>query len=310
MDVLGNNDAQEVQNIELKNQIIKIRASVLAKSKKCKKAILSKINNYKIKSKHNISIISFSSQKKDIKQKECYNTNNISFFSLPTSTERESQLNILKKKLYNTINVDKKQKGTFHSSILDYSPNKSYNRIYNEIIDKKISNKHLPITPLKYKIMDKNGFLKRIKVTDSFSKIIKDKSYHDISDEKNKNITLHKPKYLYLDKQSVNKSFQKELNKTIYKESKSFNNKLQYIQKTGKNSDISVKHYQNSLLRIAPQRFSFNVIQKLKREMHNVIKLSNSVKVIKNKKFILKINKKEKKIFNDIQNNLKNLEYC
>ena len=44
--------------------------------------------------------------------------------------------------------------------------------------------------------------------------------------------------------------------------------------------------------------------------MHNVIKLSNSVKVIKNKKFILKINKKEKKIFNDIQNNLKNLEYC
>ena len=95
----------------------------------------------------------------------------------------------------------------------------------------------------------------------------------------------------------------------MYKEIELFNNKLSHLRKLGKYSNVSLQDYQSNLMRMALSIISFDSYKKLEDNMSDVLNVSNSVKVKKNQRFISKINKKEKRILDDINRKLNNIKY-
>lgn len=75
------------------------------------------------------------------------------------------------------------------------------------------------------------------------------------------------------------------------------------------NEYISVVQYQRNLMKILPGYLSRELIEKLEKEKVKIVKERNSRKIINNKKFLQKCDKKEKKVLNNIHKNLEKIKF-
>ena len=75
------------------------------------------------------------------------------------------------------------------------------------------------------------------------------------------------------------------------------------------NEYISVVQYQRNLMKILPGYLSRELIEKLEKEKVKIVKERNSRKIINNKKFLQKWDKKEKKVLNNIHKNLEKIKF-
>ena len=305
------------ENRLIKEQIIKQRIDMKEKNEKYKKYLLNKYNLCKVKPRNTDVLI------EHIKKIFLKNRNNACISLYPSFTEREIRLNKLKDKLMNittknnSINSKNNSK-IFDNSLLYYSPNLSFNKIKIDqmsspkIITKEIQDKQ------------KKGFLKRINFTDKFKCIIKEKLNKSENDKNNfkkfdkispKEILLKNSRRYNIKLKNNNKSnkhflneIQIRLKNTVYKESELFNKRLNNMKKIRRNENISVHQYQRNLMRILPEEYSKKSVDRLMEKLDNINRECNSVKAKDNKKFIYKINKKEKKIINDINKKMINFK--
>ena len=305
------------ENRLIKEQIIKKRIDMKEKNEKYKKYLLNKYNLCKVKPKNTDVLI------EHIKKMFLKNRNNACISLYPSFTEREIRLNKLKDKLMNITTKDnsiksKNNSKIFDNSLLYYSPNLSFNKIKIDqmsspkIITKEIQDKQ------------KKGFLKRINFTDKFKCIIRERLNRSENDKNNlKQLDKISPKEILLknsrryniklkNNNKSNKHFLNEiqirLKNTVYKESELFNKRLNNMKKIRRNENMSVHQYQRNLMRIVPEEYSMKSIDKLVEKLDNINRESNSVKAKYNKKFIYKINKKEKKIIIDINKKMINFK--
>ena len=305
------------ENRLIKEQIIKQRIDMKEKNEKYKKYLINKYNLCKVKPRNTDVLI------EHIKKIFLKNRNNACISLYPSFTEREIKLNKLKDKLMNitTKNNSIKSKNNskiFDNSLLYYSPNLSFNKIKIDqmsspkIITKEIQDKQ------------KKGFLKRINFTDKFKCIIKEKLNKSENDKNNfkkfdkispKEILLKNSRRYNIKLKNNNKSnkhflneIQIRLKNTVYKESELFNKRLNNMKKIRRNENISVHQYQRNLMRILPEEYSKKSVDRLMEKLDNINRECNSVKAKDNKKFIYKINKKEKKIINDINKKMINFK--
>ena len=305
------------ENRLIKEEIIKKRIDMKEKNEKYKKYLLNKYNLCKVKPRNTDVLI------EHIKKIFLKNRNNECISLYPSFTEREIRLNKLKDKLMhiNTKNDSINSKNNskiFDNSLLYYSPNLSFNKIkIDQMSSPKIITKEI-------KDKQKKGFLKRINFTDKFKYIIKEKLNKSENDKNNfikfgkispKEILLKNSRRYNTKLKNNNKSNQHFLNEiqirlknTVYKESELFNKRLNNMKKIRRNENISVHQYQRNLMRILPEQYSKKSVDRLMEKLDNINRECNSVKAKDNKKFIYKINKKEKKIINDINNKMKNFK--
>lgn len=305
------------ENRLIKEQIIKKRIDMKEKNEKYKKYLLNKYNLCKVKPRNMDVLI------EHIKKIFLKNRNNACISLYPSFTEREIRLNKLKDKLMNitTKNDSIKSKNNskiFDNSLLYYSPNLSFSKIKIDqmsspkIITKEIQDKQ------------KKGFLNRINFTDKFKCIIRERLNKSENDKNNlkqldkistKEILMKNSRRDNIKLKNNNKSnnhflneIQIRLKNTVYKESELFNKRLNNMKKIRKNENMSVHQYQRNLMRIVPEEYSKKSVDRLVEKLDNINRECNSVKAKCNKKFIYKINKKEKKIINDINKKMINFK--
>lgn len=304
------------ENILLKEQMIKQRKEMKEKKEKYKRHLLNKYNLCKVKPKNMDNLI------EHIKKLFFKNRNNVSMSLYPSFTERKIKLNKLKNKLMNINGKNENIKSynikkIFDKSLFYYSSNLSFNNINIDKINtpKKITQE--------IEKNEKKGFLRRINLTDKFKYIIKERLNKSENDRNTQNIkqfdnilpkkTLLKNCSSYNDKLTkLNNHFRNDiqikLKNIVYKESEIFNKRLNNIKKIRRNENMSVFQYQRNLMRIVPQEYSKKSVDNLIEKLNNINRESNSVKAKNNKKFIIKIDKEEKKIINDTKKKMKNFK--
>ena len=304
------------ENILLKEQMIKQRKEMKEKKEQYKRHLLNKYNLCKVKPKNMDNLI------EHIKKLFFKNRNNVSMSLYPSFTERKIKLNKLKNKLMNINGKNENIKSCgvkkiFDKSFFYYSPNLSFNNINIDKINtpKKITQE--------IEKNEKKGFLRRINLTDKFKYIIKERLNKSENDRNTQNIkqfdnilpkkTLLKNCSSYNDKLTkLNNHFRNDiqikLKNIVYKESEIFNKRLNNIKKIRRNENMSVFQYQRNLMRIVPQEYSKKSVDNLIEKLNNINRESNSVKAKNNKKFIIKIEKEEKKIINDMKKKMKNFK--
>ena len=299
------------ENNLIRKEIIKMRKDIKLKKEHYKNYLIKNYNIYKVKPKNIDSLI------KNIKLHLIKKRNFNSTITLyPSVTERVNKINKLKKELLKISSFDNsiKNKRIFNNSKLYYSPNKSLNNISTM----KINN--FTNFSLENKEKNKLGFFKRIRFTDKFKQIIKEKERLNNSENNNIKIktnfknnektNIRNFKFKNINK--LNKHFENELQSilknSIYKESELFNKRLNNIKKIKVKENMSVYQYQRNLMKIIPDEYAKDSIDKLTTKMGKINKESNSVKARENKKFIFKIVQKEKKILDDINKKMTNLK--
>lgn len=290
------------ENNLIKEKMIKMRKEIILKNKNYKKYLLNKYYHLKIKPKNIESLL------EKIKQRYLIKRNNLSISLYPSFTEREKKLNKLKQKLLNisSINCNSKKEKPLVNPNLYFPKNKSFNNININ----KLNN--LILIPKENKEKIKKGFLKRIKFTNNFRHIIKEKLNKSENDRNSNQNIIKKHEFNISKINKINPHFEnfihKRLKYSLYKESELFNKKLNIIKKFKINENMSIKKYQRKLIMSVSDQLSKESFDKLTAKLDNINKENNSVKAENNKEFIYKINKREQKILKDFHKKMKNFK--